>query len=231
MEKSCFSCGKNKNINSFYKFNFNFYCYSCCMDCEHCEKIITKDNNKNCKDCNKKICLDCSNQETNYCIDNCCNVCTKEGKTKDYDKRDGYYWHFPEIYHIKYKQNDGTITTKIACEECYSLCYSCHICNKKEYTINGICSECTVDCNVCKNKIRKFSSKCELCQKMICENCQIDVGFGDVCKNLHTDQLSTCGGCKKESLTEKCEKGHDVCYNCLMYGLSWVHCEVCEKQK
>ena len=213
-------CPKDIKYDNLYKLNDDYYCEDCCENCAHCDQKRSIDELVDCKykkSCKKKVCPECNIQF--ICIDGCVNICTKEGTTEEYDSHDGEYDYFPTIYKIPYKNDDGSVVTKIVCENCTCYNYNCEVCKKKEKTINGVCPECTVKCGKCDKYIRRYYNmhKCKVCEKTLCITCYDYNNYG-VCKDDHKDLFKKCELCNKQTLEiNTCSEGHTGCDNCISY--------------
>lgn len=203
------------------------YCGSCSKQCPHCDKYIY--SSITCKTCFSPICKDCDVVE---CMCGRINICTKEGKSRQWDSHDGYYTYFPDFYKVKTKDDDENIITKLMCDECCGLHYECKKCNKKIKTLYGICVDCIEKCKVCNKYLHEMhETTCDICQENIHFECALKIGWNFICKDRHGSNINKCEGCYElKVINTECPKGHKGCEECIFYGLGNSSCKICKKK-
>ena len=211
--KNCCNCPKcNKS-----------YCFKCRILCTECNKKYCKNCLTNCSSCNKQICLFCIKQCSNCKIKNCgiycsktCYLCSKNVCNK--------CLQFSNILKCSVCNNNICDDCSIICENCKKkTCKNdlkdCFKCKKK------VCSLCYKECAQCKEKYCPNCTDnfeniiCDICQKMICDECKVNIETCFLCsKNICRNCSSKCfcGNNYCNLCSYECEKcGRRTCNKCL----------------
>ena len=240
-EIKCVQCNNYQCEN-----NINTHCTRKCANCfssicYNCLKI-NEYSNFLCGFCTPKKCIVCNENESEYICSLCNNFICSDCKEKC--ETCGMYNCKNNICYQNMKKNNTLckncsnilpqqIYTSclheklLSCNECYKKCSfckknpnyknKCSICN-----INICISKCSTKCKICNNIIcYNCSTKCSICKKKICLPCSKFCSINGIensliisCKKCNSDAIRKCND-------NSCDK--NLCLNC------WNVCNTCNK--
>lgn len=138
--------------------------------------IIKKNNEIKCYKCNNMSIYYCFNCKYWHCIcKHKCNVCRKPVENK-------LWINFICKCNEMACNNEKSQCIKI-CEYCKEI--YCRKCTNRHYLKNNkyVCKYCIKYCQSCNEKTNNGLTKCEQCNKYVCNLCNYSIGLCIICRN------------------------------------------------